>query len=135
MPSAYAYFRVAAPDLPLSEITLALGIEPTEAWQRGDPGKYNPSRPDSGWCLHSPLSREETNLAAHIEALLPLLRQRQPAIRTLSEKFKTFLVCVGKFDGAASSGLFLSRESVALLAALGVAFDADLYFEASQLAP
>jgi hypothetical protein len=134
MPSAYAYFRVAARDLPLSEITATLGIEPTESWKRGDPGKYNPSRPDSGWCLHSPLPRAETDLGAHIEALLPLLRQRQPEIRALSERFKTFLVCVGKYDGSASPGLFLSQESVALLASLGMAVDADLYFEGPPLA-
>lgn len=135
MPSAYAYFRVAAPDLPLAEITAALSIEPTESWSRGEPGKYNPSRPDSGWCLHSPLPRSESNLGAHIEALLPLLRERQESIKALSERFKTFLVCVGKYDGSASPGLCLSRESVALLALLGVAIDADLYFEKTSLAP
>jgi hypothetical protein len=135
MPSAYAYFRVSAPDLPLAEITTMLGVEPTESWIRGDPGKYNPSRPDSGWCLHSPLPRSETNLSTHIEALLPLLRERQTSVKGLSERFKTFLVCVGMYDGSTSPGLFLSRESVALLASLGVAVDADLYFENPSLAP
>jgi hypothetical protein len=135
MPSAYAYFRVAAPELPLAEITSTLGIEPTESWKRGDPGKYNPSRPDSGWCLHSPLPRSESNLGAHIDALLPLLRERRASIQKLSERFTTFLVCVGKYDGTTSPGLFLSKDSVALLASLGVAIDADLYFEEQPLAP
>ena len=135
MSSAYAYFRVAGDDLPLAEISAALGIEPTESWRRGDPGKYNPSRPDSGWCLHSPMARSNTNLGAHIEALLPLLKQRSSAIRNLSERFRTCLVCVGTYDSSASPGLHLSREAVALLASLGMAIDADLYFEESPLAP
>jgi hypothetical protein len=129
MPSAYAYFRIAAADLPIEEISAALNLKPTQTWLRGDAGKYNPSRPDSGWCYHSPLPRTEINLGAHIEALLPLLKAREHAIRTLSERYETFLVCVGKYDDSASPGLFISRESVALLASLGVALDADLYFD------
>ncbi|WP_404667355.1 DUF4279 domain-containing protein [Roseateles asaccharophilus] len=53
MPSAYVYFRVAGNDLPLADITSMLGIDPTDSWNRGDPSKYNPSRPDSGWCLRA----------------------------------------------------------------------------------
>jgi hypothetical protein len=129
MPSAYAYFRIAAADLPIGEISATLGLEPTETWLRGDAGNYNPSRPDSGWCYHSPLPRTETNLGAHIEALLPLLKAREHAIQALSARYETYLVCVGKYDDSASPGLFISRESVALLASLGVAVDADLYFD------
>ena len=129
MPSAYAYFRIAAADLPIGEISSALDLEPTETWLRGDAGKHTPSRPDSGWCYHSPLPRTETNLGAHIEALLPLLKAREHAIHALSERYETYLVCVGKYDNSASPGPFISRESITLLASLGVALDADLYFD------
>lgn len=135
MPSAYVYFRVAGNDLPLADITSMLGIDPTDSWNRGDPSKYNPSRPDSGWCLHSPLARSNTNLGEHIDALLQVLSQRAGAVSDLSKRFETYLICVGKYDGSASPGLFISRESVALLASLGVAFDADLYFEETSPAP
>jgi hypothetical protein len=128
MPSAYAYFRVAAEHLPLEEISQMLGLEPTESWKKGDPGKYNPSRPDSGWCFHSPLPRSETNLLLHIEALLPILEARADAVRALAERYETQLVCVGKYDGSASPGLFLSRETVALIASLRLAIDEDLYY-------
>jgi hypothetical protein len=129
VPKAYAYFRIAAENLPLADITQALGIEPTESWGKGDPGTYNPSRPDSGWCLHSPLPQTNTNLWEHIEALVPLLEQRASAVKALSEKYETYLVCVGWFDETASPGLSLSRDVVASIASLGLALDADLYCE------
>ena len=129
MPRAYAYFRVAAESLPHAEITQLLGIEPTESWSKGDPGLYNPSRPDSGWCLHSPLPQTNTNLWEHIEALLPLLEQRAPAVKALGEKYMTYIACVGWYDETASPGLSLSRDVVASIASLGLGFDADLYCE------
>ena len=128
MPKAYAYFRVAAENLPLAEITKALGVNPTESWSKGDSGLYNPYRPDSGWCLHSPLPQTNTNLREHIEALIPLLEQKASAVRALSEKYKTFLVCVGYYDETASPGLSLSRAVIVSMASLGLELDADLYF-------
>jgi hypothetical protein len=128
VPKAYAYFRVAAENLPLAEITDALGVNPTESWSKGDPGLYNPSRPDSGWCLHGPLPQTNTNLREHVEALLLILEQKTSAVRTLSEKYKTYLVCVGYYDETGSPGLSLSRAVVASMASLGLELNADLYF-------
>lgn len=124
----YAYFRVAAENLPLSEITQSLGVEPTESWKKGDSSKYNPSRPDSGWCLHSPLPKTNPDLQQHIEAVLDLLRPRHTAVQALSQKYRTYLVCTGKYDEHTSPGLFLSREALTLITSLGLSFDADLYF-------
>lgn len=120
---------MAADNLPLADITQALGVNPTESWSKGDPGLYNRSRPDSGWCLYSPLPQTNTNLREHIETLLPLLEQRAAVVKVLSEKYKTFLVCVGYYNETASPGLSLSREVIASMASLGLVLDADLYFE------
>ena len=84
--SAYAYFRVIANDLPLDEITLRMGTTPTDAWHKGDPGEYNRSRPNAGWCLHSPLPRSELSLYRHIQALLPLLQARGSVVSELGQK-------------------------------------------------
>ena len=127
-PSAYAYFRVVAETLPLEEITQAMGIVPTDSWQKGDPGQYVASRPDSGWCLYSALPRTNTDLMAHIESLLSLLAPRAKAVQELGQRYATYLVCVGSYDETASPGLFIARESIALIASLGLALDADLYF-------
>ena len=124
--SAYAYFRVAGEDLPLEEITSSLATQPTESWRKGDPGKYNPSRPDSGWCLYSPLTRSTLRIDEHIEALLPLLEHRTSVVRELSERYKTYLVCVGYYYES-SPGFFLSKEVIARIENLGLSLDLDLY--------
>ena len=128
MPNAYAYFRVFGEDLPLEEITRQIGIEPTESWRKGDPWKYFKAVPTSSWCLHSPLPRTLTDLQAHVEAVLELLVPRRGAVRALSERFATSVVCVGTYDSTTSPGLYLSRDVVALMASMGLALDADLYF-------
>jgi len=124
---AYAYFRVSSGDLPLDEITSRMGIEPTQAWRKGDPGTYNPARPHAGWCLYSPLPRSEIVLPRHIEALLPFLEPRASVVVELGTRFRTWLVCVGRYS-ASSPGLFLSAEVVRRIANLGLALDCDLYF-------
>lgn len=133
--SAYAYFKVTALDLPLSEITQLMGVEPTKSWQRGQPGEYNPSRPDSGWCLHSSLPKTNTDMLAHIESVLALLAPHHQAVQQLATQFDKYLTCVGYYDELTSPGLHLSRETVSLLASLGLAVDADLYFASERNAP
>lgn len=128
MERAYAYFRVAADSLPLMEITDVLSLQPTESWRKGDPGAYNPSRPDSGWCYYSPLPRSNLRIEEHVEALLPLLESKSSAVNELGSRFKTYLVCVGHFSESSPS-FFLSSSVVKRIAALGLSIDCDLYCE------
>jgi len=132
MESAYAYFRVAGEALPLEEISSSLGMRPTESWRKGDPGQYNPSRPDSGWCLYSPLPRSNLRIDEHVEALLPLLEAQTSVVRALSERFTTYLVCVGHFSES-SPGFFLSKEVIERLGNLGLSLDCDLYCSAGDI--
>ena len=124
--SAYTYFRVAGEDLPLDEITTSLATQPTETWHKGDPSQYNASRPDSGWCLYSPLTCSNLRIDEHIEALLPFLEQHTSVVREFSERYKTYLVCVG-YSHESSPGFFLSKEVIARIEKLGLSHDFDLY--------
>lgn len=124
--SAYAYFRVADEDLPLEEISSALCMEPTESWRKGDPGQYSPTRPDSGWCLYSQLPRTNLRIDEHVETLLSVLEKHATTIRAFSERFKTYLVCVGYYSDS-SPGFFLSKDVIEQLANLGLSLDCDLY--------
>jgi hypothetical protein len=127
---AYAYLRVAGDALPLDEITEQMGVAPTESWRKGDAGRYASHR-DSGWCLHSPLPRENLRIDEHIEALLPLLEARAPAVRELGTRFNLYLECVGSF-AKSSPGFFLSKDVVARIAALGLPIDYDVYLDAES---
>lgn len=128
MPTAYAYLRITSENLPLAAITALLEIQPTDCWEHGSPGKYNKRREFSAWCLASPLPKTITDLHQHVEALLDVLKPKLDAIRMLSQSYQIYLVCVGNYDETASPGLFLSRETIATIAAMGAAVDADLYF-------
>ena len=127
VPRAYTYFRVAAEILPLEEISAAIGCEPTSSWRKGDPGRYNPARPDSGWCLNSPLPESNTCIESHIEALLPLLEFNAEAVKKISEQYQTYLVCVGHFNETARPAFHISKQTLVRIASLGVSIDADLY--------
>lgn len=129
MPHGYAYYRIKEEELPLEEISRVLGLAPSECWRKGEPGRYVSARKDSGWCFHSPLPRSNTNLAEHIEALTEVLKPKAEMLRSLGQRFKTYVVCTGKFDSTCSPALFLSKETMAFLAFIGADFDADLYFE------
>jgi len=124
---AYTYFRVKGDQLPLDDITSCMGIVPTESWQRGDPGKFNPSRPDAGWCLYGPLPRSELSLDRHIDALLALLDDRSSVILDLGQQFEVWVQCVGYYSSS-SPGFHLSRHTVQRIAKLGLPIDVDLYF-------
>ena len=134
VPRAYAYFRVIGETLPFDQITEAMGVDPTEAWNKGDRGTYVQSRPNSGWCLHSPLPQSNTNLGEHVEAVMRLLQEREPTVIELSRKFKTHLVCVGWYNETASPGLFFPKGTVERIARMGMAIDADLYFAGGPVA-
>jgi hypothetical protein len=123
---AYAYFRVVAEELPLEDITAMVGRTPTRSWRKGEPGERNPSRPDSGWCLHGPLPISNLRIDEHVEALLPILEERSSAIRQLGQRFDTYLVCVGNYSKS-SPGFFLSSAIVERIGALGLSLDCDLY--------
>jgi len=124
--SAYAYFCIRATDLPLEEISELMGVTPSESWRRGDAGRWNPSRPDSGWCLHSPLPRTELSLHRHVCAVLELLEPRRAVVQKLSGRFAAWLVCVGYYTHSAP-GLGLTATEVRGLADLGLGLDCDLY--------
>jgi hypothetical protein len=129
--SAYVYFRVASEHLPLEEISSSLGIEPTECWRKGDVGIYNPSRPDSGWLLYSPLPRSNLRIDEHIEALLRMLEAYTPMVREFGQRYTTSLVCVGHFSES-SPGFSLSKQLVERIAKLALSLDFDLYFDCGQ---
>lgn len=76
-----AYFWVRGFEPPYSQISEIMELEPTEAWHKGDPGKYIPQQKQSNWQLHSPLSKNEVFLDSHIKALLEILESKKEKIK------------------------------------------------------
>ncbi|GAC1376568.1 MAG: hypothetical protein NVS3B3_15730 [Aquirhabdus sp.] len=64
-----------------------------------------------------------------------MFQGKEEVIRGLSQKFDTYLVCVGWYNETASPSLGLSKDTVARLANMGMAIDSDLYFLGERTAP
>jgi hypothetical protein len=122
----YAYFWVAADELPHNEISRLLGLEPTEFWAKGDPGNYVHQQKQARWVFHSPLPRTETFLDAHIEALVSALESSVESVVELGRRFEVGIQGVGYYTEA-NPGIHLSAELMSKLAKFSVAVDFDLY--------
>jgi hypothetical protein len=122
----YAYFWVTGFDCSIAEITQQMGIEPTRAWNKGDPGTYKRQMAFSGWDLYSPSPRGDKFIHEQLEALLPVLEERAAAVHSIAAKYDAGINCVGYFENY-SPGFHLSKETVSRVAALGLSVDFDLY--------
>ena len=128
----YAYFWTTGFECSIGDITKCMGLEPTRAWNKGDPGRYKNEMSFSGWDLYSPMPRGDKAIDEQLEALLPVLEQRAAAIHDIAKKYQAGISCVGYFNNF-SPGFHLSRETVSRIAALGLSVDFDLYCSNDEL--
>ncbi len=122
----YAYFRVLGFEGPYSEITDLLGLEPTEAWKKGDRDNYLQSKKESVWEYHSPLPKNEIFIDAHILSLINILETKAEQIKQLPNKYDVGINCVGYFT-CANPGFHLDSKLLKRCAALNLSIDFDLY--------
>ena len=121
----YAYFFIEGFECEADEISASLGLEPTDAWMKGEVSGKGVIRKNSCWLLYSQLPKSELFLDKHIEALVEILLPREKNILKLADKYDCGINCVGKFSP--SSGIHLSKELLAKVTILTVPLDFDLY--------
>ena len=121
-----AYFWVSGFEPPFSRISELLGLEPSEAWHKGDPGKYIAQQKESHWQLFSPLPKNEIFLDSHISALIKILEEKKDQIEKLKEQYEVGISCVGYYK-CANPGFHLSEELINKCSSLGLSLDFDLY--------
>ncbi len=119
-----------------SVVTEFLGLTPTFAAAAGEPLPHRPSmrRKHGRWEFGSPLAVTES-VAAHLDALLPMLEQRAELIRALLSKYPALLQCVIYVREGCNLGFDLPVELLARVAALGLALDFDIYCLGSEESP
>ena len=122
----YAYFWITGFECPFAEITAQMGIDPTKAWNKGDPGTYREVMRWSGWDLRSPMPRGDKFIHEHVEALLPVLEQRAEVVRSFARAYDAGINCVGYFHNF-NPGFHFSLETMSRIVALGLPVDFDLY--------
>lgn len=122
----YAYFWISGFDVPIQDISKKLGLEPTDAWNKGDPSKYLLQRKQSTWRYYSPLPRTEMFLDAHIKALINILAERREIIKELKKQYEAGISCVGYYK-CANPGFHLDEDIIKDMASLNLSVDFDLY--------
>ena len=122
----YAYFSVTGSGKH-ELVTKRLGIEPSEAWNKGD------KHPQSGrvgrfmrWVRSSGID-DKAPIQQHIENLLLFLFLKEEEIRELATDYELVIHCVGYFPPS-GHGTHLSRDVVRKAARLSICFDLDYYY-------
>jgi hypothetical protein len=126
----YAYFCVNGyGDYTL--ITERIGLEPSEAWNAGEPRRRVPGNyPCTKWIYKSGL-KDTHPMTVHIEALLDALDQRAQEIRSLAPDYDLIIVCVGEYPSS-QHGFHLTKSMIQRAAYLGIEFDFDMYFVSNE---
>ena len=125
-PAHHVYFAVFGFGDDPAVVTRAMGIEPTEAWVKGEPGgERGGVRTHSRWVLRSALRLAEP-VDAHFDDLLPRLECRREAVADVRARFDARLA-VAAYAHEVNPGFRLSAAVVQRVAALGLALDFDVY--------
>ncbi|MBI5589043.1 MAG: DUF4279 domain-containing protein [Deltaproteobacteria bacterium] len=112
-------------------VSETLGLKPSDAWNIGEKKrKGSGTYPATKWRYDSGLDDTE-KLEKHIEVLLVFLETRREALLKLYPDWTVCIQCVGYYPFA-GHGFHLSHEDMSTALHLGLSFDFDFYFVASD---
>jgi hypothetical protein len=111
-----------------ADVTAMLGVEPTDAWERGSrQGPRSPPRKHGGW-LYRIEGREGQDPDQLVRALLLRFPEPTEIWVELSRRY-TVAIWVGLFAKNWNRGFSMSPTTVRMIAATAAAVELDLYFE------
>ena len=84
---SHVYFALQGDDFDPDEVTNSLGIEPTDAWKKGDKGKYLPNQKYSCWKWSTGTGREKIFIDTLVDEVIEKLKSKVEVINNLKEKY------------------------------------------------
>ena len=110
-----------------AEITAVLGVEPTNAWLKGDAVTSTAlnGQPSNGWAKLSPADPDRTTCEEGVRALLSSLPGPE-TFRALPAGCDVQVTCT-LFGYTERPYVYLPRDLLAALAAIGASLDVDVY--------
>lgn len=128
---SYAYFALFGDDVDPSLISAALGLQPTDSWKKGDPGKYTALRQDSCWRLSSQ-TREPINIDALVNEVIEQLSDRVERIKQVKEELNLtsvleIVLYVDVNEESSTPALGHDSRTIAFLHETGTTTDVDIY--------
>lgn len=133
---AYAVLRITSQTLTPAQIDARVGLKANRAQRKGDQRGTSRGRPvlekENRWAVLSSLARTEP-IEAHVADLSRKIRSYVARIRELAEENVITFTCVMYVRSAEEYNpeVFLPRDTVDLISALGADFWVDMYFLAS----
>ena len=132
------YFTLYGNEFPLDEVTEALGIQPTESYNKGDEIRHDdnpnfrPPRPvlrkETAWDISTGY-QESYDVSDQLDQILVLLKGKEATINRLKEKYD--LECqfsiVIIMERGYTPGFHLEKEHITFANSIGAEFDIDLY--------
>ena len=129
------YFSIAARDFDPSEITNALGVEPTSSHATGEPLKYVAKAKYSKWCLSSGVkSAEDADMYELSRDLIDILKDKIEVIISLKNKFDAKIVLQTSIqmdeseepDNVSYPSVGLESDEILFLSKIGASLDVDI---------
>src|SRR5467141_1194773 len=123
---ARVYFGVFDFEADPRSVTEILGIEPYQAWRKGESGPNDSTRTHDRWefrgtqCAIAPFEDQ-------LDELLDILEGRRDQVRRLVERFEAGICCTATYRDTVNPGFHLSEKAIGRMASLGLSCDLDLY--------
>jgi hypothetical protein len=122
----YAYFTVTG-DFDPADITAVMGVEPTEAWEKGDLNERTRyERKFSRWSLFSRLPRS-ASMESHVLDVVEQLKPLSNAVLQLTSQFEAGIPVVGFFHED-YPGMHFEPKLLSDVGALSLSLDFDFYY-------
>ncbi|XOV94345.1 MAG: DUF4279 domain-containing protein [Bacteroidota bacterium] len=129
--NSYVYFAFQADNFDPNELTIELGISPTDSWRTGEQGKYIQQQKYSCWQLKS-TSDELLDMDKLVNEVVSQLSKKIELINNLKQRYKldTVLVVVMYIDineEQSTPYLGLNSEVIDFLHQTRTETDLDIY--------
>ncbi|GHA62324.1 DUF4279 domain-containing protein [Pontibacter akesuensis] len=85
---SYVYFALQGDDFDPNEVTIALGIEPTDSWKKGDKGRYIPNQKFASWMWSTGKGKESIFLEKLVEEVIDKFGDKVEVINKLKYDYQ-----------------------------------------------
>jgi hypothetical protein len=126
-----AYFKIHGFECSVEEISITMGLQPTQSWLKGD--KIDGRTPIierkfSSWIRE--IYEGDINTAGdeYLKYLYEFINKNLSVIQKLSDQYETELTLVLRAYNNSNIGIYLSKKVLKLVSQTGVNIDIDAYY-------
>lgn len=130
--NSYVYFAFKGDNFNPQDITNRLGIKPTDSWNKGDKGKFNPSLKYSCWRISTDKEKYNLDIDKLIDEIIEKLRDKIDTIKDLKEKYNLstvleIVMCVDTNPEQSTPILGHDYDTIEFLHQTRTITDVDIY--------